>query len=81
VRSARSGAALRMDFVCKKIKSVLMSQTGLINKHLKISCCNCGWLKSRKQVEPVLTLFLQQTGLKNQTGLKLPPNRFDFLRV
>jgi hypothetical protein len=31
VRSARSGAALRMDFVCKKIKSVLMSQTGLIN--------------------------------------------------
>jgi hypothetical protein len=45
------------------------------------SFCNCGWLKSRKQVEPVLTLFLQQTGLKNQTGLKLPPNRFDFLRV
>ena len=56
VRSARSGAACAWILFAKNQVRFNESNRIIINKHLKISCCNCGWLKSRKQVEPVLTV-------------------------
>ena len=46
---------IRVGF-CLQKNQVRFNESNRINKHLKISCCNCGWLKSRKQVEPVLTV-------------------------
>ena len=47
VRSARSGAACAWILFAKNQVRFNESNRIIINKHLKISCCNCGWLLTR----------------------------------